>query len=207
MWSKKALIEKHARFWVLMSQGSTLQAARDAVGVNRRTGRHWRQATGGQVPRRKPETSGRFLSLEDRLQVSYQPGPGVHEELTDLVAAEQTCCSFVSWSVTNSDDSPSYWSQRQQKCPTPLRPSRPCSGPLKQLQRCPADRRTSGTAGRRCGPSAGVAQMIWPSHVRFFCGNAPGSGGRREFHPPAPTDPGVTVSCHRALVALVTRRS
>jgi len=38
MWSKKELIEKQARFWVLMSQGSTLQAACDAVGVNRRTG-------------------------------------------------------------------------------------------------------------------------------------------------------------------------
>ena len=31
------------------------------------------------------------------------------------------------------------------------------------------------------------------------------SGGRRESHPPAPTDPGVTVSRHRALVVLVTR--
>ena len=34
----------------------------------------------------------------------------------------------------------------------------------------------------------------------------PGSGSRREFHPPAPTDPGVTVSGHRALVILITRR-
>ena len=57
MWSKKELIDKQARFWVLMSKGSTLQAACDAVGVNRRTGRHWRQVTGGQVPRKKPETS------------------------------------------------------------------------------------------------------------------------------------------------------
>jgi CDP-diacylglycerol pyrophosphatase len=31
------------------------------------------------------------------------------------------------------------------------------------------------------------------------------SGGRREFHPPAPTDPGVTISRHRALVILTTR--
>jgi IclR helix-turn-helix domain len=35
----------------------------------------------------------------------------------------------------------------------------------------------------------------------------PGSGGRREFHPPAPTDPGVTVSRHRALATLLTRRT
>jgi IS30 family transposase len=70
MWSKKELIEKQARFWVLMAQGSTLQAACDAVGVDRRTGRHWRQATGGQVPRKKPEPSGRYLSLEERLRIA-----------------------------------------------------------------------------------------------------------------------------------------
>ncbi len=40
------------------------------------------------------------------LQVRYQPGPGVLEELTDLAAAEQTCCSFVSWSVISSDGQP-----------------------------------------------------------------------------------------------------
>lgn len=51
MWSKMELIEKQARL-VLMSQGATLQAACDAVGVNRRSGRHCRQATGVQVPSR-----------------------------------------------------------------------------------------------------------------------------------------------------------
>lgn len=40
------------------------------------------------------------------LQVRYQPGPGVQDELADLAAAEQTCCSFVSWSVTSSDGQP-----------------------------------------------------------------------------------------------------
>jgi len=79
MWSKKELIDKQARFWVLMAAGSTLQAACDAVEVNRRTGRHWRQATGGQVPRKKPEPSGRYLSLEDRLQIAdlHLAGVGV----------------------------------------------------------------------------------------------------------------------------------
>jgi len=33
------------------------------------------------------------------------------------------------------------------------------------------------------------------------------SGGRRESHPPAPTDPGVNLSAHRALVTLFTRRA
>jgi IS30 family transposase len=70
MWSKKELIDKRARFWVLMAKGSTLTAACDAVGVNRRTGRHWRQATGGQIPRKKPEPSGRYLSLDERLEIA-----------------------------------------------------------------------------------------------------------------------------------------
>ncbi|MET4097726.1 hypothetical protein ABIB51_004684, partial [Arthrobacter sp. UYCu712] len=54
------LSKKGARFWVLMAQGSTLIAACEA-GVDRRTGRHWRQATGGRIPRKKPEPSGRYL--------------------------------------------------------------------------------------------------------------------------------------------------
>ena len=70
MWSQKELLDKQAQFWGLMAKGSTLIAACDAVGVNRRTGRRWRQATGGQVPRKKPEPSGRYLSLDERLQIA-----------------------------------------------------------------------------------------------------------------------------------------
>jgi len=70
MWSKKELIEKQARFWVVIASGSTLQAACDAVGVDRRTGRRWRRVAGGQVPRKKPELSGRYLSVEERLQIA-----------------------------------------------------------------------------------------------------------------------------------------
>ena len=70
MSSKKELIDKQAQFWVWMAKGLTLQAACDAVGVSRATGRRWRQATGGQVPRKKPEPSGRYLSLEERLQIA-----------------------------------------------------------------------------------------------------------------------------------------
>jgi len=68
-------------FWGLMAKGSTLIAACDAVGVNRRTGRRWRQATGGQVPRKKPEPSGRYLSLDERLQIAdlQLAGAGVRD--------------------------------------------------------------------------------------------------------------------------------
>ena len=70
MWSKKELIDKRAEFWVVLARGSTLQAACDAVGVNRRTERHWRQATGGRIPRKRPEPSGRYLGLEERLRIA-----------------------------------------------------------------------------------------------------------------------------------------
>ena len=79
MWSKYELVEKQARFWVLMTQGSTLTAACDAVGVNRRTGRRWRQATGGRIPLPEAERSGRYLSLEERLRIAdlHVTGTGV----------------------------------------------------------------------------------------------------------------------------------
>ncbi len=39
--------------------------------------------------------------LQDgELEVRYPPGPGVHAELVALADAEQECCSFVRWTVT-----------------------------------------------------------------------------------------------------------
>jgi len=40
------------------------------LSVSRRTGRHWRQATGGRIPRKRPEPSGRYLGLDERLQIA-----------------------------------------------------------------------------------------------------------------------------------------
>ena len=79
MLSKKERSDKEAQFWVLMAQGSTLTAACDAVGVNRRTGQRWRQATGGRIPRAKPKPSGRYLCLEERLRLAdlHLAGHGV----------------------------------------------------------------------------------------------------------------------------------
>ena len=76
---KKDLIDKQVRFWVLMASGATLTGASETVGVSRATGRKWRQATGGRIPRRRPESSGRYLSLEERLQIAdlYLGGAGV----------------------------------------------------------------------------------------------------------------------------------
>jgi len=92
VWSKKELIEKQARFWVSIAAGSTLQAACDAVGVNRRTGRRWRQAAGGQVPRKKPEPSGRYLSLDERLRIAdlHLAGDGVRAIATAVGRSPST---------------------------------------------------------------------------------------------------------------------
>jgi IS30 family transposase len=70
MSTKKELIVKQVRFWVLMAGGSTLTAACEAAGVHRATGRKWRQAAGGLIPRQRPVLSGRYLSLEERLQIA-----------------------------------------------------------------------------------------------------------------------------------------
>src|SRR5450759_2684136 len=79
MSSKQELIDKQPRFWGLIAGGSTLTAACEAVGVHRATGRKWRHATGGRIPRKRPAPSGRYLSLEERLQIAdlYLGGAGV----------------------------------------------------------------------------------------------------------------------------------
>ena len=40
------------------------------------------------------------------LEVRYEPGPGVKAELAELAAAEQTCCSFATWSVSEVEGHP-----------------------------------------------------------------------------------------------------
>jgi hypothetical protein len=40
------------------------------------------------------------------LEVRYRPGSGVLKELEHLAAAEQVCCSFVAWVVTETEGQP-----------------------------------------------------------------------------------------------------
>jgi hypothetical protein len=40
------------------------------------------------------------------LQVRFEPGAGVLDELASLAAAEQQCCSFVTWTVTEDNGRP-----------------------------------------------------------------------------------------------------
>jgi IS30 family transposase len=83
VWTKKQLVEKKAEFWVQLGRGACLQAACDAVGVDRQSGRRWRDATGGRVPRKRPEPSGRYLSLDERLVIADL----VHTGASDAVIA------------------------------------------------------------------------------------------------------------------------
>lgn len=41
-----------------------------------------------------------------QLEVQFQPGPEVHDELKALAGAEQKCCAFVAWSVTVEAEHP-----------------------------------------------------------------------------------------------------
>jgi hypothetical protein len=38
-----------------------------------------------------------------RLEIRYQPVPGLREELDALTAAERQCCSFAKWTVTQEE--------------------------------------------------------------------------------------------------------
>jgi len=51
----------------------------------------WRQLAERSTP------LGRRMGRE--LEVRFQPGPGVQEELETLAAAEAQCCAFVAWTV------------------------------------------------------------------------------------------------------------
>jgi hypothetical protein len=40
------------------------------------------------------------------LEVRFRPGGGVLDELVALAGAEQECCSFVTWTVTDDAGAP-----------------------------------------------------------------------------------------------------
>ena len=62
--------ERQVRFWQLVKAGSAFSEACEAVGVDRRQGYRWRRASGGRPPVAPRVVSGRFLSLEERLQIA-----------------------------------------------------------------------------------------------------------------------------------------
>ena len=57
-----------------------------------------------------------------RLEVRYQRGPGVLEELQSLARAEAECCSFVGWLVTEREGSPTLVIAAEPDAPERIRP-------------------------------------------------------------------------------------
>ncbi len=57
-----------------------------------------------------------------QLEVRYQPGPGVREELEALAAAEAKCCSFVTWAVTQESDHPVLYVTADPRTPDDVAP-------------------------------------------------------------------------------------
>ncbi|MDP9434856.1 MAG: ankyrin repeat domain-containing protein [Actinomycetota bacterium] len=53
------------------------------------------------------EAAGPVAHLDGlRLEVRYQPATGIRAELAELAAAEPTCCSFATWSVSQVEGRP-----------------------------------------------------------------------------------------------------
>jgi IS30 family transposase len=92
-WQQRQL-ERQARFWELIRKGWTNMAACEAVGVERRQGYRWRKAAGGRIPGPVRATSGRYLSLEERLAIAdlHLEGKGVR----DIAAALNRAPSTIS---------------------------------------------------------------------------------------------------------------
>lgn len=57
-----------------------------------------------------------------RLEVRYQPEPGVRDELEALAAAERQCCEFVAWDVRQDGHHPVLLVSADPNTPDDLEP-------------------------------------------------------------------------------------
>ena len=105
--------ERQARFWQLVSAGSTFSQACDAVGVDPRQGYRWRRASGGRPPTAPRVVSPRFLSLPERLQIAdlRLSGSSIRAIASQLSRAPST----ISRELRRNGPAPA---------PMPTRPSR-----------------------------------------------------------------------------------
>ena len=70
MWSKEEQIANRDRFWSMLASGVSVTAACEDLGVSRRTGHRWILDTKGQAPVKRPELSGRYLSVDERIRIA-----------------------------------------------------------------------------------------------------------------------------------------
>jgi IS30 family transposase len=69
-WSKEEQVANRDRFWSLLTGGVSVTSACEDLGVSRRTGHRWILDTKGQAPVKKPELSGRYLSVDERIRIA-----------------------------------------------------------------------------------------------------------------------------------------
>ena len=70
VWSKEEQVANRDRFWSMLGSGVSVTAACEDLGVHRRTGRRWILETGGRAPVKRPEPSGRYLSVDERIRIA-----------------------------------------------------------------------------------------------------------------------------------------
>ena len=70
VWSKEEQVANRDRFWSMLGSGVSVTAACEDLGVTRRTGRRWILETRGRAPVKKPEPSGRYLSVDERIRIA-----------------------------------------------------------------------------------------------------------------------------------------
>jgi transposase len=69
-WSKEEQVANRGRFWSLLARGVSVTSACEDLGVSRRTGHRWILDARGRVPVKKPELSGRYLSVDERIKIA-----------------------------------------------------------------------------------------------------------------------------------------
>lgn len=108
---RKKLERERAAYFQLMAQGYSSREACRVVGINRRTGKRWRNGTGatGRRPARTPQwvgvaraasscPSGRYLSLEERLVIAdlLREGPSMRSIATEIGRSVSTVSREVA---------------------------------------------------------------------------------------------------------------
>ena len=70
VWSRQEQRDNRARFWRLVTGGTSISVACEMLGVSWHTGRRWIRESGGRAPVAKPASSGRYLSIDERIQIA-----------------------------------------------------------------------------------------------------------------------------------------
>ena len=70
VWSRQEQRDNRARFWRLVTGGTNISVACEMLGVSWHTGRRWIRESGGRAPVAKPAVSGRYLSIDERIQIA-----------------------------------------------------------------------------------------------------------------------------------------